>query len=263
MHTEQVYQKKAHPQKAYPDVGIVIPTYNEIANIKNLLETLLTIMPKATIMIVDDNSPDRTWEHVAAYSNRYKNIVLVKQQKKTGLGNAYKRGFTEILKYPIEKIVQLDADFSHPLTSIPKLVTLADQYDVIIGSRYKQGVSVINWELSRILISYAGNTFARLISQLPIHDLTSGFKCYRRDALAAISMSALRSQGYAFQIEMNVVLHKLGFTLYEHPIIFTNRQQGLSKLDTRILREAFLLSLTFPFYSTDKHKKKSAPKNNT
>ncbi|MFH0733581.1 MAG: polyprenol monophosphomannose synthase [bacterium] len=220
---------------------IIIPTYNEMDNIKNLIHELLELYPNANILVVDDNSPDGTAQFVKNLGEKDKRIRLLWREKKMGLGTAYVAGFRYMLANGYDYAVQMDADFSHDPRDIDKFMKKLDQYDLIIGSRYITGVNVINWPMRRLLLSYFANYYSRFITGLPIHDCTGGFKCFKREILNSIDLSKIKSNGYSFQIEMNFKTWKKGFRIGEVPIIFTDRVQGTSKMNRKIVIEAVFM----------------------
>jgi dolichol-phosphate mannosyltransferase len=217
---------------------IIIPTYNELDNLPKLLPEVLSKNEEINILIVDDNSPDGT---AAFVENEIKNndrIHLIKRSSKQGLGTAYIAGFKYALQNNFELIFEMDADFSHDPKEIPKFLDEIKDSDLVIGSRYINGVNVINWPMRRLLLSSFANVYTRIITGMPIHDATGGFKCFRRKVLESINLDQVRSNGYAFQIEMNFKAWKKGFKVKEIPIIFVDRMKGQSKMSKKIVREA-------------------------
>ena len=217
---------------------LIIPTYNEIANIKNIITASLSQSPDLYILVIDDNSPDGTAKAVKELMENEPHINLIERPKKMGLGSAYVQGFKYALKNDYDYILEMDADFSHNPADIPRLLEAARKYDLVIGSRYCQGVNIINWPFRRLLISYFASKYVRIITGMPVKDPTSGFKCFRRRVLEAINLDSILSDGYAFQIEMNFRAWVKGFTIYEIPIIFTERKDGVSKMSSQIVWEA-------------------------
>jgi dolichol-phosphate mannosyltransferase len=218
---------------------VVIPTYNERRNVSRLVPEVLRQDPDIAVLVVDDASPDGTGEAVAEMAAAEPRVHLLTRASKQGLGTAYVAGF----RYALEKtdahfVLEMDADLSHDPNAIPALLEAMATADVAVGSRYLKGVNVINWPFRRLLISYCANLYARFATGLPLSDLTSGFKCFRRRVLEAIPLERVRSDGYAFQIEMNVRAWKRGFRVREVPIVFTERAEGESKLSRRIVWEA-------------------------
>ena len=217
---------------------LLIPTYNEITNIKNVITASLAQSPDLNILVIDDNSPDGTAKVVKELLEKEPRINLIERPKKLGLGSAYVQGFKYALKDDFDYILEMDADFSHNPADIPRLLAAAKKYDVVIGSRYCQGVNIINWPFRRLLISYFASKYVRIITGMPIKDPTSGFKCFRRRVLEAIDLDSILSDGYAFQIEMNFRSWVKGFKIHEIPIIFTERRNGVSKMSRKIVWEA-------------------------
>lgn len=226
---------------ARSDTLIVIPTYNERGNVPALLQVLMGLDGRPDVLIVDDASPDGTAEVVKEAMAMYPGRVhLMERSGKMGLGTAYAAGFRYALDAGYEMIVEMDADFSHDPHDVPRLVAeVRDGHaDLVIGSRYSQGISIINWPLSRLILSYSANLYARFITGLPVYDTTAGFKCIHRKVLEAIDLSKLRSNGYSFQIEVHFRAWKAGFRLKELSIIFRERQAGVSKMSRKIMWEA-------------------------
>lgn len=220
---------------------VVIPTYNERDNIGRLIPEILKQDPGIRILVVDDNSPDGTGtllDNLAATDSR---VHVLHRKGKLGLGSAYREGFRYALEQGAEYIVEMDADFSHDPSILPVFFTMMAEYDVVIGSRYLNGVSVVNWPIRRLILSYCASVYTRIITGLDLHDCTSGFKCFRRNVLTAIDLQAVRSDGYSFQIEMNYRCMEYGFRLGEAPIIFIDRHAGSSKMSKRIVREAITM----------------------
>ena len=218
---------------------VVIPTYNEKSNITAMLDKLLALpIPNLSILIVDDSSPDGTGDMVKHRQAANPHIHLLSRPGKQGLGRAYVAGFTYALEHGADAIVQMDADFSHDPNDIPRLLKALEHNDLVIGSRYSEGISVINWPLKRLLISIGGNMYASLVTGLPIKDATGGFKAWRADTLKALDLAKVAADGYGFQIVMNYRTWKLGKKIKEVPIIFTERRNGQSKMNKSIIWEA-------------------------
>jgi dolichol-phosphate mannosyltransferase len=217
---------------------IIIPTYNELENLPRLLPEVLSKDESIKVLIVDDNSPDGTAAFVENEMKNNNRIHLLKRQSKQGLGTAYIAGFKYALQNNYEFIFEMDADFSHDPKEIPRFLDEIKNSDVILGSRYINGVNVINWPLRRLLLSSFANLYTRVITGMPIHDATGGFKCFRREVLEAIDLDRVKSNGYAFQIEMTFKAWKKGFKVKEIPIIFVDRVKGKSKMSKKIVREA-------------------------
>lgn len=220
---------------------VVIPTYNERDNIEQLTSQVLSQDPGINVLIVDDNSPDGTGElsdRMAAENDR---VSVLHRRGKLGLGSAYREGFQRALEMGADYVVEMDADFSHDPAILPRFFEKMTECDLVIGSRYLNGVSVVNWPLRRLMLSYFASVYTRLITGLRISDCTSGFKCFRRQVLEAIDMSRIRSDGYSFQIEMNFRCAEQGFRIGEVPIIFIDRHAGSSKMSRKIVREAVVM----------------------
>ncbi|RMF60054.1 MAG: polyprenol monophosphomannose synthase [Calditrichaeota bacterium] len=218
---------------------IIIPTYNEAENIENIISEIIALnIPNLSILVVDDNSPDGTHEIVQKLAKKDARIHLLKRAGKLGLGTAYVEGFRYALAHTYEFIFEMDADLSHYPGDIPKLLEGAQSADLVIGSRYIYGVNVINWPFSRLFLSLAANWYTRLITGLPVHDCTSGFKCFRRRVLEAIDLDRVSSDGYSFQIEMTFKAWKKKFTIKEEPIVFVDRTRGNSKMTRKVMLEA-------------------------
>jgi dolichol-phosphate mannosyltransferase len=222
---------------------IVVPTYNERENIAALIPELLALHPEIEVLVVDDNSPDGTADTVRRAQEEHGRVHLLSRPEKTGLGPAYREGFAKALALGADIIVQMDADFSHKPEAVPELLAEIDGHDVVIGSRYLDGVNVVNWPLSRLLLSYFANVYARWVTGLPLRDATGGFKCWRRQALESIDLNSVQSDGYAFQIETSFLAHRKGFRIKEIPIVFEDRHSGTSKMTKAIVREAFWMVL--------------------
>jgi dolichol-phosphate mannosyltransferase len=217
---------------------IIVPTYNEYENIERLIREINSINSSLDILVVDDNSPDGTGEQVKKLQEKFGNLYLIEREGKLGLGTAYVAGFNFALKNGYSIIFEMDADFSHDPKEIPNFLEAVEESDLVIGSRYIKGVNVVNWPLSRLLLSYFANKYTRLITGLPICDSTGGYKCFRRKVLESINLNEVSSGGYSFQIEMNFKAWKKGFRLKEIPIIFIDRAVGKSKMSKQIFREA-------------------------
>jgi len=221
-----------------PPITVIIPTYNEIANLPQIVPAVLLQDPRLEILVVDDNSPDGTGQLADELASHEPRIHVLHRMSKDGLGRAYIAGFQWALQHDYDFVFEMDADFSHDPKFLPDFLVQIQNADLVLGSRYKQGVNVINWPISRLLLSLGANAYARWISGLPLSDATGGFKCFRRKVLEAIDLEAVRSNGYAFQIEMSFRAWRKGFRLVELPIVFTDRVEGTSKMSKRIVREA-------------------------
>jgi len=217
---------------------IITPTYNERENIDRLIQKLMALPYGLHVLVVDDGSPDGTAEIVKGWMAREPRVHLLQRPGKMGLGSAYRDGFRYALDNGAEYIFEMDADFSHDPDSIGEFLKNADEVDVVLGSRYLHGITVVNWPLKRLILSYMANRYTQLVTGLPLRDATGGFKCFRRRALEAIRLDQVRSDGYAFQIEMSFKCWKKGFRIREIPILFVDRQAGVSKMSRRIVWEA-------------------------
>lgn len=217
---------------------VIVPTYNELRNLPHIVPAILEQDPRLEILVVDDNSPDGTGQLADEMAAADPRIHVLHRTAKEGLGRAYVAGFTWALEREYRLVFEMDADFSHDPKFLPSFIAAADDADVVIGSRYKTGVNVINWPMSRLLLSYGANLYARWVTGLPLTDSTGGFKCFRREVLEAIPFDDVRSNGYSFQIEMSYRAWRRGFRLAEIPIVFVDRVEGQSKMNKRIVREA-------------------------
>jgi len=220
-------------------VLVISPTYNEKKNISELINRISEISHPIDILIIDDNSPDETADIVRNIMNKNDHIYLLERERKMGLGTAYCTGFQWAIERDYDLIIQIDADLSHNPDDIPRMIDEAESADLIIGSRYIEGVNVINWPMRRLFLSYFANSYARLLIRFPIKDSTGGFKCFRRKVLESINLTNIRSAGYSFQIEMNFLAWIKGFKISEIPIVFTDRTVGESKMNRSIVIEAF------------------------
>ncbi len=221
---------------------LIIPTYNEANNILEVLDEVLSLnIDHLDVLIVDDNSPDGTADIVKKYSLNHSNIFLKEREGKLGLGTAYIAGFEYAIENKYDYVFEMDADLSHDPKVIPEFLKAIEEADLVIGSRYLTGVNVINWPLMRLFISVMASKYTRIITGLPIHDCTSGFKCFRREVLEKIPLHEVSSSGYSFQIEMNFKAWKRGFRIKEVPIIFYDRTVGTSKMSKKIIVEAIFL----------------------
>ncbi len=226
------------------DSIIIIPTYNEKENIENIIKAVFALPKCFHILVIDDGSPDGTASIVKRlqaemYEDR---LFLIEREGKLGLGTAYIRGFQWALEHTYEFIFEMDADFSHAPSDLPRLYDACQKegFDVAIGSRYVSGVNVVNWPIGRVLMSYFASKYVRFVTGFHIHDTTAGFKCYRRKVLETIPLNKIRFKGYAFQIEMKYTAFKIGFKIKEVPVVFVNRKEGVSKMNGGIFGEAFL-----------------------
>lgn len=220
---------------------IIIPTYNERENIVLIIPEIKKVLPQAHILVVDDSSPDGTAQCVRDIASNIGDVYLLERPKKDGLGRAYISGFMWALQRSYQFIFEMDADFSHDPKYLPDFLVAMKENDLVIGSRYISGVNVINWPMSRLLLSYCGNKFAGILTGIAVKDCTGGFKCFRRELLEKLDLDKISSSGYSFQVEINYYAWKKGFKIAEIPIVFTDRKYGDSKMSTRIIREGFLL----------------------
>jgi dolichol-phosphate mannosyltransferase len=222
-----------------PRALVIVPTYNERENLPRLVPIVLAQHPELEILIVDDGSPDGTGKLADEISAEQPRVHVLHREGKLGLGTAYVAGFKWGLAHDFDYLFEMDADFSHDPEHLPMFLNTIEDYDVVLGSRYLHGrVTVVNWPIGRLLLSYFANVYARWVTGVPIADLTGGFKCFRREVLAAIPLDAIESNGYAFQIEMSFRAWRRGFRLGEIPIMFVDRDVGESKMSKKIVREA-------------------------
>jgi dolichol-phosphate mannosyltransferase len=217
---------------------VVVPTYNECENLPQIVSAILSQDAPLDVLIVDDGSPDGTGAMADEFAARDSRVHVLHRKSKDGLGRAYLAGFAWALDHDYGFVFEMDADFSHDPKNLPRFLDAAANADVVVGSRYASGVNVINWPMSRLLLSWFANTYARCVTGLKLTDATGGFKCFRREVLAAMPFDRVRSNGYAFQIEMSFRAWKKGVRIQELPIIFTDRMEGRSKMNGRIVREA-------------------------
>ena len=217
---------------------IISPTYNESKNISTLVRTVFDRNPDIHLLIVDDSSPDGTGQIVSDLQKHHPNLHLETRKVKDGLGKAYLFGFQWALKRKYDTIIQMDADMSHHPKEVPLMIELLKNNDLVIGSRYINGISVVNWPLKRLFLSYGASVYTRVITGMPIKDATGGFKAWKASTLSAIDLKGVRSSGYSFQIEMNFRTWHKGYKLVEHPIIFIDRTVGESKMSKSIMLEA-------------------------
>ncbi len=220
---------------------VVIPTYNERDNIVRLAELVLAQHPSIQILFVDDNSPDGTGALADDLASRNERIRVIHRPGKMGLGSAYCAGFKAALEMGADYLVEMDADFSHDPAILPVFLETIQRCDLVIGSRYLNGVSVVNWPIRRLMLSVFASLYTRVITGLEVKDCTSGFKCFRRSTIEAIDLDTVGSDGYSFQIEMNYRCMERGLKIVEVPIIFIDRHAGSSKMSKKIVREAILL----------------------
>ncbi|MFH1068603.1 MAG: polyprenol monophosphomannose synthase [Candidatus Glassbacteria bacterium] len=217
---------------------VVIPTYNELENIEKLVGQVLAGSDRLEVLIVDDNSPDGTGQVADRMALADPRVHALHRQGKLGLGSAYRFGFRWALEQGYALVFEMDADFSHDPKYLPDFLAAVEEADLVIGSRYVSGVNVVNWPMSRLLLSYGASLYTRLITGMPVRDPTAGFKCFRREVLEALDLDRVQSDGYSFQIEVNFKVWRKKFRIREIPIVFIDRHSGTSKMDRRIVLEA-------------------------
>ncbi len=218
---------------------VIIPTYNEKDNIKIIIDKIFKYNENVSILFVDDNSPDGTSIEIEKYNDKRVNII--KREKKLGLGSAYIKGFQWAITNGFDYVVQMDADLSHNPADIVNIISYTDNYDLVIGSRYVNGISIVNWPLSRLILSYCANLYARIITGVPIKDITGGFKAISVNFLKKINLNNIKSEGYSFQIEINFLAWMNNCKIKEVPIIFTDRTRGESKMSKIVILEAIYM----------------------
>jgi dolichol-phosphate mannosyltransferase len=221
-----------------PRALIIFPTYNERENIEKIVHAVLPLDPRIHVLIVDDSSPDGTGEIADRLAQAETKVKVLHREKKEGLGRAYIAGFKWAIEQGFDYVFEMDADFSHGPEYLRDFLREIQNFDLVIGSRYISGVNVINWPMSRLLLSYFANVYTRILTGLPLRDATGGFKCFRREVLQTINLDDVHSSGYAFQIEMSMRAWKKGFRIKEIPIVFIDRVAGSSKMSKKIVREA-------------------------
>lgn len=218
---------------------VIVPTYNEAENICFLVQRIYSLNIQLSVLVVDDNSPDKTYQKVKKLQEKHHSLHLITRDCQQGLGTAYIEGFGYALSRGFDVIIQIDADLSHSPQKIIEMVTLMEKYDLVIGSRYIHGGGVLGWPLSRVLLSKSANIFSKILLAIPLNDLTSGFKCVKRKVLENINFNTILSKGYAFQIEMVYRAFLKGFIIIEQPIVFCGRKKEKSKMSSGIIIEAF------------------------
>lgn len=239
---------------------VIIPTYKEKENIERIIRKVLSLTPEFHVLIIDDNSPDGTADIVKSLQKEFPSLLfMIERSGKLGLGTAYIRGFEWALEHQYNYVFEMDADFSHNPDDLIRLWDTChnNKADLAIGSRYVKGVNVVNWPMSRVLMSYFASKYVRFITRMKIRDATAGFICYTRNVLQAMNFNKISFIGYAFQIEMKYTAWKLGFTIVEIPIIFTDRTEGQSKMSKGIFKEAILGVIRLRFRNIKKRHKKS------
>lgn len=232
---------------------VILPTYNESKNIIIIIDMLLNLDTDLDILVIDDNSPDNTAQIVKKYDSD--KVFIQERAEKKGLGTAYVHGFNWALSNSYDKIIQMDADLSHDPKEVPPMFDLLDNYGLVVGSRYNNGLRVINWPISRLYISYFANLYARIITGVPVKDLTAGFKAWKAETLHLINFNECSSQGYCFQIETSFRAHQKACKLVEHPIVFTDRTVGESKMSKNVMIEAIVKVWLFGFWRLFRLKK--------
>jgi dolichol-phosphate mannosyltransferase len=220
---------------------VIIPTYNELENLPRLIPEVLSENGNIHLLIVDDGSPDGTGKFVEEEMKKNDRIHLLKREKKMGLGTAYLAGFKYALQNNYDFVFEMDADFSHDPKELKNFLLAIKENDLVLGSRYINGVRVVNWPMTRLLLSFFASVYTRLITGLPVRDATGGFKCFRRKVLEAIDLNKIKSNGYSFQIEMTFKAYAKGFKIKEIPIVFVDRVKGKSKMSKKIVREAITM----------------------
>ena len=230
---------------------VIIPTYNEKENIENIIRCVFSLKPAFDILIIEDNSPDGTAGIVKTLQKEFTNLHIIERKGKLGLGTAYICGFKWAIEHKYDFIFEMDADFSHNPNDLPKLYAACMEQggDVAVGSRYCNGVNVVNWPLGRVLMSYYASVYVRFVTGMKVQDTTAGFKCYRREVLETIDLDRIHFKGYAFQIEMKFTAYKCGYKIVEVPIIFINRVLGTSKMNSSIFGEALFGVLKLKWWS--------------
>lgn len=226
---------------------VIVPTYNERENLPALADRLLQLPIPVDLLVVDDNSPDGTGKLADELAANHPSIHVLHRSEKNGLGRAYIAGFQWALDRDYEFIMEMDGDFSHDPAEIPNFIKAAQEADLVLGSRYSNGIRVINWPLQRLMLSMGAALYVKLVTGMPVNDPTGGFKCFRRRALKSIDLQAVRSNGYSFQIEMTHKIWRQGMRIAEVPIVFTDRFQGSSKMSRKIVYEAIWITWSLWF----------------
>jgi dolichol-phosphate mannosyltransferase len=224
-----------------PETVVIVPTYNERENLPNVIARLMALDIELDVLVVDDNSPDGTGKLADEFAAKNPRVHVLHRQEKNGLGRAYCAGFKWALERGYENVFEMDGDLSHNPDDIPLFLAAAKKADLVVGSRYSNGIRVINWPLNRLMLSLMAAKYVRIITGMPISDPTGGYKCFRRHALQALDLDAVRSNGYSFQIELTHKIWRQGMRVVEVPIIFTDRFQGRSKMSGKIVREALFM----------------------
>ncbi len=225
-------------QLPYNKALVIIPTYNEIDNIEKMINKVFNVNPEFSLLIIEDGSPDGTADVVKKYQEKHSNLHMIERTGKQGLGTAYTTGFKWALDKGFDYIFEMDCDFSHDPEDLPRLLEAAQTNDLVIGSRYIEGIRIINWPFRRLLLSYCASIYTRIVTGIPVFDTTGGFKCFTRKALEAINLDKIISNGYIFQLELNYKVWTQGLKVKEVPIIFYERRDGQSKMGGGIIFEA-------------------------
>lgn len=220
---------------------VIVPTYDELENVKALIPKILASAPTTEVVVVDDNSPDGTGAWVEEMSHQIPRLHCLRRPGKLGLGSAYRDGFRFALDNGADLIFEMDADLSHDPEELPNFIEAAKTADLVLGSRYLSGVTVVNWPLRRLMLSYTANVISRIFTGLPVKDATGGFKCFRRIVLESIDLDRIKSDGYSFQIEVSFHAWRRGFRITEIPILFVDRRVGISKMNRKIIFEAIIM----------------------
>jgi len=220
---------------------VIVPTYDELENVKIIIPKILASGPATEVVVVDDNSPDGTGEWVEEMSHQIPRLHCLRRPGKMGLGSAYRDGFRYALQHGADLIFEMDADLSHDPDELPSFFEAAKTADLVLGSRYLSGVTVVNWPLRRLMLSYTANLVSRIVTGLPVKDATGGFKCFRRKVLESIDLDRIKSDGYSFQIEVSFHAWRKGFRITEIPILFVDRRVGISKMNRKIIFEAIIM----------------------
>ena len=238
---------------------VIVPTYNEAENLPRLAEAVLAAASELDLLIVDDNSPDGTGKMADDIAAKQPRVHVLHRAGKLGLGTAYIAGFHWALEGGYEAVMEMDCDFSHDPRALPAFLAAAKDADVVIGSRYKEGVRVVDWPIQRLLLSYGASLYVRLITGMPVCDPTGGFKLFRREVLAALDLNGVHSEGYGFQIEMNYRCWMEGCRVVEIPITFTDRRVGVSKISRRIVWEALWMVWRLAFANSFRRQPRQRP----
>ncbi len=219
---------------------VIIPTYNEIANIEKMIQVFEKLFPELNLLVIDDGSPDGTANIVKKYQEQKKNLFLLERKGKLGLGTAYIKGFKWALEKDFEAVITMDCDFSHEPDAIPGFIEKLQNHDLVVGSRYIGGIRIMNWPMQRLLLSFFASIYAKIITGIPFSDSTGGFNAYSRKALKSLNLDKIFSIGYAFQIELKYKVWSMGFPSTENPITFFERNEGKSKMSRKIIVEAVI-----------------------